>query len=111
MGAAAVADPPVAVLPWLPRTWPVRHGGWLALAGFALLLLLTALLIRGEGARIGLELDAATLEGHGLKMRQEILRGQLFELARQLDDTAGGKSSFPMATGGGRGLVPNRARP
>ena len=107
---AAAADLPVAILPRSARTWPGRYAGWLALGGFALLLLFASLLIRREGVRIGLELDAAAQEGQELRVRQEALRDQLFELSHRLDDSESRRRSFPTAIGGGRDFVPEQAR-
>ena len=107
MGAVA-EDRLARALPPLPHSWPGRNAGWLALGGFALLLLLTALVIHREGARIRLELDVATQEGGGLQLREDVLRQQLFEAARQLEELESGKEGVTLTSGGTGGDLPRR---
>jgi hypothetical protein len=73
--------------------------------------LLTALVIHREGARIRLELDVATQEGQGLKLREEVLRQQLVETARQLEELEGGEEEVTLTSGGTGGVLPRRRPP
>ena len=112
MSAAAVL--PATRFPQLVRRPDGVSGRRIAMAGCALLLLLAMVRIHAGEARIRLELDAARQETRRLTVRQEVLRGRIFALARRLEDLESDRVASVSASddgrnGGGASPLPRRS--
>jgi len=91
MNAAAVL--PASRFPQLLRMRGAACGRRIALACAALLLLVGSIRMYAGEVRIRTELDTARRETLSLKVRQEVLRERIFDLARRLDALERGGSA------------------